>query len=138
MYNKLQNLILGFLYAALWSECDESTPQGGEPFDQNYGFEDFAPDTIHAACIDCADFLLYCEGVGLSDFGALIRRHTGDPDGSAGHDFLLTRNGHGAGFWDGDWTDDGAAATFLTQTAKGFGNFSLYVGDDGKVYHFEG
>jgi len=24
----------------------------------------------------------------------------------AGHDFHLTRNGHGAGFWDGDWDDE--------------------------------
>lgn len=23
----------------------------------------------------------------------------------AGHDLWLTRNGHGAGFWDGDWRD---------------------------------
>jgi hypothetical protein len=24
----------------------------------------------------------------------------------AGHDYCLTRNGHGAGFWDGDWSND--------------------------------
>ena len=24
-------------------------------------------------------------------------------DGQIGHDFFLTRNGHGAGFWDGAW-----------------------------------
>jgi hypothetical protein len=29
-------------------------------------------------------------------------RHHGD-FAQLGHDFWLTRNGHGAGFWDGDW-----------------------------------
>ena len=37
----------------------------------------------------------------------------------AGHDFWLTRNGHGAGFWDGDWQEPAAAA--LTAAAHAFG-----------------
>lgn len=43
----------------------------------------------------------------------------------AGHDFWLTRNGHGAGFWDGDWKDsDGSEfrADLLTQIANSFDN----------------
>lgn len=135
MYNKLQNLILGFLDAALWTEHDESTPQGGEPFDSNYGFEDLAPDTIHDACIDCAEFLAMCEAQGVADFEELIRRHNGDPDESAGHDFLLTRNGHGAGFWDGDWDKVDGAADKLTANAENFGCFGLYLGDDGLIYN---
>lgn len=54
--------------------------------------------------------------------------------GQMGHDFLLTRNGHGAGFWDGDWGDDGDE---LTRIAKGYGNISLYLGDD-MIAHFAG
>jgi hypothetical protein len=50
----------------------------------------------------------------------------------AGHDFWLTRNGHGAGFWDGEWPkpyDD-----MLTKLAEAYGVFETYTGDDGLIY----
>jgi hypothetical protein len=50
----------------------------------------------------------------------------------AGHDVWLTRNGHGCGFWDGDWSEP--AATRLTKASKKFGEFNLLVGDDGKIH----
>ena len=49
----------------------------------------------------------------------------------AGHDFWLTRNGHGAGFWDGEWAypslylDIENCGDFLTAAAKKYGE--LYV-----------
>jgi hypothetical protein len=49
-----------------------------------------------------------------------------------GHDFLLTRNGHGCGFWDGDWPEE--AGERLTAAAEKCGEFNLYVGDDGLLY----
>lgn len=55
----------------------------------------------------------------------------GDTWASAGHDFWLTRNGHGAGFWDGDWPEPYAAQ--LTAAAKAFGEITLYAGDDGRL-----
>ena len=56
----------------------------------------------------------------------------GDEACYAAHDWVLTRNGHGAGFWDGDW-----AAPFgeqLTALCKAQGEIEAYVGDDGLVY----
>jgi hypothetical protein len=50
----------------------------------------------------------------------------------AGHDFWLTRNGAGAGFWDGDWSEE--VGKRLTDASKSFGEVNLYVGDDGKIY----
>lgn len=50
----------------------------------------------------------------------------------AGHDFWLTRQGHGAGFWDGGWP--AAHATALTAAAKSFGECWPYRGDDGRLY----
>ena len=47
------------------------------------------------------------------------------------HDFWLTRQGHGAGFWDGAWPVWGDA---LTEISKTFGETWLYLGDDGKLY----
>ena len=50
----------------------------------------------------------------------------------AGHDFFLTRNGHGAGFWDSDWPEaDGKA---LTAAAHAFGEQHFYIGYDGKIH----
>lgn len=112
----------GYVECALWSETDESDPSGGEPLDSNYGAEDIAPEAMAEMRKDCDDFCdenkdLLCES-GL------------DP-AQAGHDFMLTRNGHGAGFWDrglGDVGDD------LSDAARVYGTQGLYVGDDGKIY----
>ena len=38
------------------------------------------------------------------------------PAAQAGHDFWLTRNGHGAGFWDGDWQKYGEMFTKIAQS----------------------
>jgi hypothetical protein len=49
----------------------------------------------------------------------------------AGHNFWLTREGHGSGFWDEDMDEVGER---LTELSEKFGEGGLYVGDDGKVY----
>lgn len=59
----------------------------------------------------------------------------------AGHDFWLTRNGHGAGYWDrAELCDDReenpeALRDALTEAAKEFSDGAyLYQGDDGATY----
>ena len=42
----------------------------------------------------------------------------------AGHDFALTRNGHGAGFWD---HGAGEAGDALTESAEWFGEFNIEI-----------
>ena len=51
---------------------------------------------------------------------------------SVGHDFWLTRNGHGAGFWDGDYEKE--IGIKLTELSQQFGECHAYVGDDNKIY----
>ena len=46
------------------------------------------------------------------------------------HDFWYTRNGHGAGFWDGDYEN----GEVLTDIADSFGEVSTYEGDDLLLY----
>ena len=48
----------------------------------------------------------------------------------AGHDFALTRNGHGAGFWDRGL---GLVGDALTSIAKPYGDRSLYVSTSGEI-----
>ena len=110
-----------YITCALWSSTDESREDGGDPMDQNYGPENLAPETLAAMQADCDVF--------RERAGAMLDEHA-DPDMGA-HDFWLTRNHHGAGFWDGDWPTNGDA---LTKLAHEFGEVNLCVGDDGSIY----
>ena len=109
-----------YIEAALWSSTDESDEQGGAPLDANYGPDDIAPGTLASILDDCKAF----QEAHTEDIGGELER--------AGHDFWLTRNGHGAGFWDGDWDDD--IGRRLTEASDVFGTVDLYVGDDGLIY----
>jgi hypothetical protein len=111
---------LQYLETALWSTLDESDPTGGEPMDSNYTIDDIAPDSYARLQSEAHDFYT----ANLADID--------DDPGQAGHDFWLTRSGHGAGFWDGDWPDD--VGERLTQASKRAGTCELYVGDDGLIY----
>jgi hypothetical protein len=116
-----------YIVAALWSSTDDH----GTPLDQDYDRENIHPDTLATMRAHCRAFFFANETHILCDGGP-----TG-PDGSsqvemAGHDFWLTRNGHGTGFWDGDWPEPHASA--LDEASKAFGSFDLYVGDDGMVH----
>jgi hypothetical protein len=105
-----------YLETALWAETDDK----GNPLDSNYQLCDFAPGVLARAIADCEAF----QATNAADIGGRTEL--------AGHDFWLTRNGHGAGFWDGDWPKDAGAR--LTAASKAFGEISLYVGDDGLIY----
>jgi hypothetical protein len=111
----------GFLTAALWSSTDESDDSGGEPLDKNYSIEDIAPETLASLLKDCDDF---------SEANAELLARAGD-DEQNGHDFWLTRNGHGAGFWDRGY---GAVGDKLSDACKPYGSVDLYVGDDGMIH----
>lgn len=111
---------MAYMEAALWSSSDNSNEQGGDSLDKNYDFSDIADETKQQMASDCASF----QEKAWDDIS--------ENEKGAGHDFWLTRNGHGAGFWDGDWPEP--QATQLTELSKKFGEFDLYVGDDGKIY----
>jgi hypothetical protein len=92
------------------------------PLDDNYGIEDIAPETLAAMAADVADFM----AANASDLDA-----SGLDASQIGHNFWLTRNGHGTGFWDRGLRDVGER---LTDACRPYGECDLYVGDDGKVY----
>ena len=118
-----------YLSAALWAETDDI----GQPLDQRYTVADFSAEALSAAVADCAAF----QSANAGDI------ETGSRPGAAftvaelaGHDFWLTRNRHGAGFWDGDWGD--GAGERLTASADSFGERDIYAGDDGRLYFSRG
>ena len=116
----MDKFTIAYVEAALWSSTDESNEQGGDPLDANYGIEDIASETMANILNDCKAF----QESHAEDIGSNHEQ--------AGHDFALTRNRHGAGFWDGDWPDD--VGVRLTESSHAFGSVDLSVGDDGLIY----
>ena len=116
-FPQLDEFTLAYVEAALWSSCDES----GTPLDKNYGILECAPATLERMQADCLVF----ERANAADME--VRNAE-----SAGHDFWLTRNRHGAGYWDGDWPKE--VGERLTKAAHAFREIDLYIGDDGLIY----
>jgi hypothetical protein len=114
-----------YMEAAIWSSTDEND----DPLDQNYDITDFSDNTFNRIIADCKQFQQYAN---IDSIEGAPSTHDASPHVMAGHDFWLTRNGHGAGFWDGDWPEaDGAR---LTELSEKFKELDLYVGDDGQLH----
>jgi hypothetical protein len=117
----------GFLETAVWAFgdiCDE----GGEdiaPLDDYIDADDLDVRTKADALADCASF--YSQAHHLLGAG----EYDDDVEGW-GSAFLLTRDGHGAGFRDGGWVHGEA----LTRIAKGFGPWER-IREDSAVQRVE-
>jgi len=127
--NGLSEFEEAYVEAALWSSTveteDREHPHYGESFaDAGFTVADFGDGELAAIREDCARFLVAA--------GAMLQGWT---DAQAGHDLWLTRNGHGAGFWDRG-KRYGQELTNLVGHGAAFPPLDLYVGDDGKVYGF--
>ena len=129
---ELDEFTQAYIDCALWSTNDESTPGGGNPFDDNYDENDIDDDTFRTMITDCQQFQRQ-NAIDIIDENYLQESHHSIEE-MAGHDFWLTRAGHGAGFWDGDWKD--AAGQRLTKSSETFGEFNLELGDDGKIHGY--
>jgi hypothetical protein len=112
-----------YMQAILWAETDQSDDQGGEPLDANYDITDFSAEALRRIKKDCDAFQQQ------ANLDEIPTNH--NIEEMAGHDFWLTRVGHGAGFWDGDWPEP--YDTKLTELSEKFGNVDVYVGDNGEL-----
>ena len=131
---KDQTFFDAYVNTALWL-LDESPGAGEWAQHDNYTVANIEPATLAKMAADCAEFeqeqydtlqTVYLFG------GNYDETYGGDYDEvNAGHDFWLSRNGHGAGFFDRgeqlDWT-------YLQNAAKERGEYDLYMGDDGVIY----
>lgn len=126
LYSGLDELVHHYLIAALFSSTDNSNEQGGDPLNDNYDIKDIAPESIEKAKKDCASFEEKAKQAGI-DINSLKQGID-----HVGHDFWLTRNRHGAGFWDGDYPED--IGEKLTEISHEFGECDMVIGDDGKIY----
>lgn len=110
-----------YLETALWSSTDPDT--NGDPLDREFGTGDIDDESQAKARETLADFFLDCLSMPVGKGERLAELLESDPE-QAGHDLWLTQNGHGAGFWDGDWPD--WAGAILTERAQLQGESDLY------------
>lgn len=119
-------ILAHYLRCALWASVDED----GEPLDNGNDISDIASCAVQASRESIEDFLnlLHAEGVQWGKYWTFEQ---------FGHDYFLTRNGHGTGFWDRASIDDEekrAIGDTLTKWSETMGSVDFYPGDDGKVY----
>lgn len=147
--------IKSYIQAALWTEQDDlnnppededdtegeewkEKPEKKQWEKKEYTIKDLAPETLEKMTKDCIDF--------YNKYNELYHS-AGWSDDKAAFDFWLTRNRHGSGFFDREMEDldqelnyKMSRATFegikesLIEAAHSYGEFHLYVGDDGLVY----
>lgn len=129
---QLDEFVRGYLVSALWTSNDETTDTGGEPMDANYDITDIAPQCVAGARATCLEFMT-ANYPDLLKYAASRKINVGEGTiwEHAGHDFWLTRNGHGVGFWDRDL---GELGDRLSDASKAHKEIDLYLGEDGKLY----
>ena len=112
-------MVSAYLEAVAFTDCgeDSDVPEGAQ----------FADVAIIEAYATCADFLAQAMRAGLwqqwIDANKTIE--------SFAYDYWLTRNRHGAGFWDRGLE---ALGDKLSDMAKIQGSVDAYCGDDGLIY----
>lgn len=116
----------GYMTAALWSS---TYGENGENH-MDDGKHHLAAEARIEMLKDCADFISFCENQQINPFPEYNKGEYSNEELS-GHDFWLTRNGHGCGYWDRGLGNMGKT---LTGAAKTFGCCDLYLGDDGFIY----
>ena len=97
-----------YIDTLLWCSTDDV----GEPLDKNFSPSDIPLDVAKIIVRDCRKFWTEANDDIFGDAS------------QAGHDFALTRNWHGAGFWDADWEKE--VGERLTKLSHEFGEFDLF------------
>lgn len=136
--HRTEAVFLGYVECGLWSEScqgtatafhsDPSSCHGDDcdsslSHDLKFSHEDLSADAARDMEADVEGFIKSCLEERPDCFDRM-------DDDQIGHDFWLTRNGHGAGFWDRGL---GELGDFLTKMSKPFGEAHLYVNNNGEV-----
>jgi hypothetical protein len=123
----LEQFTRAYITAALWSSSDDE----GEPLSNQHDADDIAPETLATMRADCEAFITAHADL-LARYAKWRDYQEWTASELAGHDFWLTRNRHGAGFWDRGLPED--LGTALTEAAHACGEVDLIIGDDGMIY----
>lgn len=145
-FRALDGFTRGYIEALFFTEeapgvtSEQWQAEGFEPSEGSIpgdvGFTDIAPETLAKLIAECRAFQE--ANAGLLETAYESNLADGYESEQAGRDFWLTRNGHGAGFWDRealDFRTDGPnIGDALSDAARAAGQRDVYLGDDGKVH----
>lgn len=117
-FDALDEFVRDYVIAMFWTDCSSDSEDMADA-----SFDELDEKTLADIASECDDFQV----ANARDISKYQEKtgHTG------GVDFWLTRNRHGAGFWDRGL---GALGDRLSEAAKVYGSVNLYRGDDGKIY----
>lgn len=117
-----------YLECLLWSSTNyaDENDENGTPFDEVDA--EFSAAALETLATEYADFWT----------GTIEPEKAAFPDGEEwpltdaqiGHDFCLTRNRQGAGFWDRGLGDLGDR---LTEACRPYGGIDIYLSDAGEI-----
>jgi hypothetical protein len=120
--------------AILFSENDEN----GNPLGNSYSPTDFSPESLEKLYQEYCEFLSEVESkitekIGnnwncIDDFYDISQ----PVENQTEYDYIMTRNRHGCGFRDGDWSK--SVSDILTVAAQKYHILETYIGDDGKIH----
>lgn len=119
MLNMREDFVRGYRDAMLWANA-YLADSDGEFIDGR--------DYAEPADVDRTDADAFWDSLGYVLTAVQYYRENGID--YAGHDFALTRNGHGAGFWDRGL---GRVGDMLTEEARAYGSHYIAISDDGTV-----
>lgn len=143
----IENFLTQYIETALWSTLDYSRDSDGEIIEPGQDVDNHAHLDLSYDASDLSDALrehmrAECEefvNSNREDIEYVITNLTGYDDTDAAHDFWLTREHHGAGFWDryhGKDADLRAALQRLTDAADAYGNGSDDFSPEGDTLRY--
>lgn len=120
----LDEFTQGYIEAMFWTE----TGTGDDEQLEHASFAELDQDALAAIIADCEEFQY--ENRADLDEAFDNGRIKGYDAKAAGRDFWLTRNRHGAGFWDRGL---GGVGNTLSDAAKGYSTRYIYRADIGAI-----
>lgn len=126
MEQQFKSFVLGYMATAEWSMP--------EPEEEEWAANGWSIAAIKIAIADCREFIRRVRvEFPPEDAERILWRGGIDLTYVCPHDFSLTRNRHGAGFWDRPWhtKEEGEHLTRICHDMK---EADLYIGDDSKLY----
>ena len=128
---KLDKFTQAYIECALWSSSDTDPGTGKMvDLDSEYSIDDIPDHDLQLMIDDCLQFQ-------NENYETMLELpEPANPEYNSieycGHDFWLSRNGHGTGFFDRGYEDLGNK---LQSAAESFGEVNLLIADNGELFY---
>jgi len=120
--NDLNKILKGYITCALWTDEEELKTQNAQI---DVDIENVDYNSLIASYNDIKKFI---ELAGSDNINYAIEANGLE---RLGHDIWLTRNGHGAGFFDHNYDED--VEKKLIESGKSLGSKHIYINDENKI-----